>query len=175
MKKLSYTLFAAIAALGIIMTGAMAQAPKAEPLKPVSAAALASAKEILVAKNVALIYQGAIPGLVQRVKDQLTQTNLNLQKDLDEASAKVAKDLAGREQEIGEQMAKIYANAFTESELKELATFYNSPLGKKVIDAEPNAFANSRAFMNEWAQKIVQEIDTKRRAEMKARGKPVSG
>ncbi len=175
MKKLSHTLLAAVAALGIAVTGAMAQAPKSEPLKPVSAGALASAKEILVAKNVSAIYQGAIPGLTQRVKDSILQSNLNLQKDLDEAAAKVVKDMTGREQEIGEQMAKIYANAFTEQELKDIATFYKSPLGKKVIDAEPEAFNQSRIYMGEWAQKITEEINTKLRAEMKARGKPVSG
>ena len=175
MKTLSHTLLAAVAALGIAVTGAMAQAPKAEPLKPVSPAALASAKEILVAKNVSAIYQGAIPGLTQRIKDAMLQSNLNLQKDLDEAAAKVVKDMTGREQEIGEQMAKIYANAFTEQELKDLATFYKSPLGKKTIDAEPDAFNKSRIYMGEWAQKISEEINTKLRAEMKARGKPVSG
>jgi hypothetical protein len=83
--------------------------------------------------------------------------------------------MTGREQEIGEQMAKIYANAFTEQELKDLATFYKSPLGKKTIDAEPDAFNKSRIYMSEWAQKISEEINTKLRAEMKARGKPVSG
>ena len=177
MKKLSHTLLAAVAALGIAVTGAMAQAqaPQTAPLKPVSPAALAAAKEILASKNVASIYQGAVPGLVTRIKDALLQSNLNLQKDLDEAAQKVAKDLAGREQEIGEQMAKIYANAFTEQELKDLAAFYNSPLGKKTIDAEPNAFNQSRIFMSEWAQKFSEEINTKLRAEMKARGKPVSG
>jgi hypothetical protein len=177
MKTLSHTLLAAVAALGIAVTGAMAQAqaPKAEPLKPVSPAALAAAKEILVAKNVSAIYQGAIPGLTQRIKDAMLQSNLNLQKDLDEAAAKVVKDMTGREQEIGEQMAKIYANAFTEQELKDLATFYKSPLGKKTIDAEPDAFNKSRIYMGEWAQKISEEINTKLRAEMKARGKPVSG
>ena len=175
MKTLSHTLLAAVAALGIAVTGAMAQAPKSEPLKPVSAGALASAKEILAAKNVSAIYQGAIPGLAQRVKDTMIQSNLNLQKDLDEAAAKVVKDMTGREQEIGEQMAKIYANAFTEQELKDIATFYKSPLGKKVIDAEPTAFNQSRIYMGEWAQKITEEINTKVRAEMKARGKPVSG
>ena len=175
MKKLSYTLLAAVAALGIAATSAMAQAPKSEPLKPVSPAALAAAKEILSAKNVASIYQGAVAGLVGRMKDSILQSNLNLQKDLDEAAAKVAKDLAGREQEIGEQMAKIYANAFTEQELKDLAAFYKSPLGKKTIDAEPTAFNQSRIYMGEWAQKFSEEINTKLRAEMKARGKPVSG
>ena len=177
MTRLSTTLLAGCVALGLasFASAALAQqpAPAPAPLKPVSAAALASAKEILAAKNVSLIYQEAVPGLVQRAKQTFLQSNLNLQKDLDEVAAKVAKDLNGREQEIGEQMAKIYGNMFTEAELKELATFYKSPLGKKVIDAEPAAFAQTRLFMNQWAEKFVEEINTKIRAEMKSRGKPV--
>lgn len=177
MKKLSIALFAAVAALGMAVTGAMAQAqaPAAAPLKPVSAGALASAKEILEAKGANKIYAGAIVGLTNRIKDSLLQTNLNLQKDLDESAQKTVKELNGREQEIGEQMAKIYANQFTEQELKDIATFYKSALGKKVIEQEPVALQQSSAFMSQWAAKISEEIVAKMRAEMKARGKPVSG
>ena len=177
MKKLSYTLLAAVAALGIAATGAIAQAqaPKTAPLKPVSPAALISAKEILDAKGAGKIFQGAIVGLTNRVKDALLQTNLNLQKDLDETALKVVKELNGREQEIGEEMAKIYANSFSEQELKDVAAFYKSPLGKKVIEQEPVALQQSSVFMQDWAGKMSEEIVAKMRAEMKARGKPVSG
>ena len=45
----------------------------------------------------------------------------------------VAKKLAGREKEIGDGMAQVYANEFTEQELKDLVTFYKSPLGTKLL------------------------------------------
>ena len=45
----------------------------------------------------------------------------------------VAKNLAGREKEIGDGMAQVYANEFTEQELKDLVTFYKSPLGQKLL------------------------------------------
>ncbi len=61
-----------------------------------------------------------MPNIVQKTKDQLLQTNLNYQKDLNEVSVIVAQKLAGREKEIGEGMAKIYASEFTEQELKDL-------------------------------------------------------
>jgi hypothetical protein len=168
MKTLSNVLLAAGVAL--MLCGASAQAQQA---KPPSAAAIGYAKEILTAKNVSAIYQGAVPGLVQRTKDVLLQANLNYQKDLNEVAVKVAKDLAGREQEIGEQMAKIYAGAFTEQELKELAVFYKSPLGAKAIAQEPAAFNAARQYMDQWAQKFAEEINGRFRAEMKARGKEI--
>ena len=101
MRKFSNVLLAAGAALGLMLGSAVAQAPK-----PPSPAAIGYAKEILTSKNVSAIYQGAVPGLVQRTKDVLLQSNLNYQKDLNEVAVQVAKDLAGREKEIGEEMAK---------------------------------------------------------------------
>ena len=168
MRKFSNVLLAAGAALGLMLGSAVAQAPK-----PPSPAAIGYAKEILTSKNVSAIYQGAVPGLVQRTKDVLLQSNLNYQKDLNEVAVQVAKDLAGREKEIGEEMAKIYATAFTEQELKELAAFYKSPLGVKVIAQEPVAFNTARQYMDQWAQMFGEEINGKFRAEMKKRGKEI--
>ena len=168
MRNLSNVLLAAGAVLGLMLGSAMAQAPK-----PPSPAAIGYAKEILTSKNVSTIYQGAVPGLVQRTKDVLLQSNLNYQQDLNEVAVQGAKDLAGREKEIGEEMARIYANAFTEQELKELAAFYKSPLGIKVIAQEPVAFNAARQYMDQWAQKFGEEINAKFRAEMKKRGKDI--
>ena len=64
--------------------------------------------------------QTRCPASSQRTKDALLQSNLNYQKDLKEVAVIVAKKLAGREKEIGEGMAKIYASDFTEQELKDL-------------------------------------------------------
>lgn len=171
MTKFSKTLLAASAALVVFCVTAQAQQPA--PAAPPSAAALGYAKEILTAKHVEQIYQGAVPGLVQRTKDVLLQSNLNYQKDLNEVSVKVAQDLAGREKEIGDQMTKIYATMFTEQELKDLAAFYKSPLGAKAIAQEPIAFASARQYMDQWAQRFSEEINGKFRAEMKARGKDI--
>lgn len=170
MKKLLNMVLVAGAALGLMLGSAAAQTPAA---KPASAAAIGYAKEILTAKNVVGIYQNAVPGLVQRTKDVLLQSNLNYQKDLDEVALTVVKELAGREKEIGEEMARIYANVFTEQELKELATFYKSPLGAKVIAQEPVAFNQARQYMDQWAEKFAQEINAKFRVEMKKRGKEI--
>ena len=145
----------------------------ASPLKPASPAAIASAKEILVLKNAAAMYQGAVPGMVQRVKDSLLQNNLNYQKDFNELAPIVAKNLAGREKDITEQMAKIYASDFTEQELKDLVTFYKTPLGQKLLSQEPKSISASMAFMNDWAQRFSEEVNGQFRAEMRQRGKEI--
>lgn len=170
MKSLSGILSAACLALGLALTAfpAAAQQPK-----PASPAAIAAAKEILAMKNAAAMYAQAVPNIVQQTKDQLMQSNLNYQKDLNEVAVIVAQKLAGREKEIGDGMASIYANEFTEQELKDLVTFYKSALGQKLLGTEPRAIQESMGFMNQWAQRFAETVNGEFRAEMRKRGKQI--
>ncbi|QWG11569.1 DUF2059 domain-containing protein [Bradyrhizobium sediminis] len=182
MKLVSKTLSAAglALALAVIAAPASAQqkqaapaAPQSTPLKPGTPAAMAAAREILQMKNASAMYAGAVPGLVQKTKEALLQSNLNYQKDLNEVAVIVAQKLAGREKEIGEGMASVYANEFTEQELKDLVTFYKSPLGKKLLATEPRAIQFSMSYMNAWAQNFAEVINGEFRAEMRKRGKEI--
>ena len=178
MNGFSGILAATSLALGVALAGApaMAQqqpAPTAQPLKPASPAALAAAKEILAMKNASAMYANAVPKIVDQTKNALVTQNLNYQKDLNEVAAIVAKNLAGREKEIGDGMAQVYANEFSEQELKDLVTFYKSPLGQKLLTAEPRAVQLSMSYMNQWAQSFAEVVNGQFRAEMKKRGKDI--
>ena len=172
------SVFRILPAAGLALALAMAALPAAAqqaaaPPKAASPAAIAAAKEILAMKNASAMYQNAVPNIVQQTKDTLLQTNLNYQKDLNEVAVIVAKNLAGREKEIGEGMAQIYANEFTEQELKDLVTFYKSPLGQKLLAGEPRAIQSSMAYMNQWAQQFGEIVNGEFRAEMRKRGKQI--
>ena len=182
MKSLSRILSAAGLALGLALTGAPAEAqqknapapaPAAAPLKSASPAAIAAAKEILAMKNASAMYANAVPNLVEQTKNVLMQSNLNYQKDLNEVAVIVAKNLAGREKEIGDGMAQVYANEFTEQELKDLVAFYKSALGQKLLTSEPRAIQFSMSYMNQWAQNFAEQVNAQFRAEMRKRGKQI--
>ena len=170
MRILPKIIMAAGFAIGVFVSGASAQAPATKPASP---AAIAAAKEILAMKNASAMYQSAVPNIVQRTKEQLLQSNLNYQKDLNEVSIIVAQAMAGKEKEIGEQMAKIYAGDFTEQELKDLVTFYKSPLGQKLLAQEPRSIQSSMGYMNQWAQTFSEEVNGAFRGEMRKRGKEI--
>ena len=166
-----------LSAVGLAVSLALAAAPVAAqqpaPAKPASAAALAAAKEILSMKNVSAMYASAVPAIVDQTKNSLLQSNLNYQKDLNEVAVVVAQNLAGREKEIGDGMAQIYATEFTEQELKDLVTFYKSPLGQKLLSNEPRAIQSSMAFMNQWARQFSEFVNGQFRTEMRKRGKEI--
>ena len=180
MKSLSRILSAAGLALGLALTAVPAEAqqknapaPAAAPLKPASPAAIAAAKEILTMKNASAMYANAVPNLVEQTKNVLMQSNLNYQKDLNEVAIIVAKNLAGREKEIGDGMAQVYANEFTEQELKDLVDVLQ-------VAARPEA-ARERAPRHP-VQHVLYEpvgagfaeiINGQFRAEMKKRGKDI--
>jgi hypothetical protein len=176
MKSLSRIILAAGLAAGLALAVAPvnAQQPAAAPAKPpASPAAIAAAKEILAMKNASAMYAQAVPSVVEQTKTNLLQNNLNYQKDLNEVAVIVAQSLAGREKEIGDGMAKVYADAFTEQELKDLVTFYKSPLGAKLLTAEPQAIQASIAYMRQWGQAFSQVVTAQFRAEMHKRGKDI--
>jgi hypothetical protein len=179
MKSFSRILSATGLALGLALSAAPAsaqqkgQAPaaSAQPLKAASPAALAAATEILTMKNAGAMFANAVPNLVEQTKNGLIQNNLNYQKDLGEVAVVVAKQLAGREKEIADGMAQIYANEFTEQELKDLVAFYKSTLGQKLLATEPKAIQMSMGYMNQWAQAFADQVSGEFRAEMRKRGK----
>jgi hypothetical protein len=173
MKSFARILSAAGLVLGLALTGVPAGAQQAPPLKPASPAAIAAAKEILAMKKASAMYANAVPNIVQQTKDALLQANLNYQKDLNEVAVIVAQKLAGREKEIGDGMATVYANEFTEQELKDLVTFYKSPLGQKLLASEPRAVQSSMSYMNQWAQAFAETVNGEFRAEMRKRGKQI--
>ena len=162
-------------ALGLALAAlpAMAQQPAAPAAKPASPAAIAAAKEILAMKNASQMYANAVPNIVAQTKDSLLQANLNYQKDLNEVAIIVAQSLAGREKEIGEGMAQVYAAEFTEQELKDLVTFYKSPLGQKLLLSEPRAIQFSMACLQSWSQNFGEAANAQFRAEMRKRGKQI--
>jgi hypothetical protein len=171
MKSLIRILSAACVVLGLALAAAPTQAQTPPP--PPTPGAIAAAKELLTMKHANQMYANAVPGVVERTKTELMQTNINYQKDLNEVAVIVAQKLAGRQNEIGDGMAKVYASQFTEQELKDLVTFYKSPLGQKLLTAEPVAIQSSMAYLNQWAQNFAEVVNGEFRAEMRKRGKQI--
>ena len=51
-----------------------------------------------------------------------------------------------------------------------MLAFYKTPLGKKLIAEEPKASRRATERVEDWANKISEEVVSKMRAEMKKKG-----
>ncbi len=162
----------ALLAVALIALGDVARAePKAaaQPSEP-SANAMKIAREILDLKNSGYLFQPMVPGVIERVKSMLLQTNPALKKDLDDVAANLRKVYAPRFDELMTDIAWLYASRFTEAELKEIVTFYRTATGKKVIELEPRVFDDAMLGLPKWQEKLSEEVIPRFRAEMKKRG-----
>jgi len=145
---------------------AFAQAPVQRP----SPAAILIAKQILEIKGANEIYQPLVRGVIEKVKNQFMQTNFMWAKDLNEVAAKLQKDYAVKVSELVDASARIYASHFTETELRDLLTFYQSPLGRKMVVEEPKALDESMAAAGDFGDNFSGEVIARMRDEMKKRG-----
>jgi hypothetical protein len=135
-----------------------------------SANAVKIAKEILDLKNSRFLFEPMVPGVIERVKSMLQQTNPMLIKDLNLVAAGLRKTYAPRTDELMSEIAKVYASRFTEGELKQIAAFYRTPAGKKVIEFEPRIFDDALGELKDWQEKFAAEVIGRFRTEMKKRG-----
>jgi uncharacterized protein len=135
-----------------------------------SAAAMASAKELVAVKGVQTLFEPIVAGVVERAKRLFEQTNPMLGKELNEVAAKLRSEFAPRSAEVLNETARLYAVRFTEQELKDALAFYKSPLGRKLLAEEPRIADESMKAATSWADKLSEEVMNKMRAEMKKRG-----
>jgi uncharacterized protein len=166
-------MFAALVALSMIGAARTAAAQAAAPAAPAqqpSPAAILLAKQILTLKHVQDVFQPLVRGVVIKTRDTFMQTNFMWAKDLNEVADSLQKQYAPRAGELVDVAARIYASHFTEQELKEILTFYQSPVGQKVITEEPKALDQSMAEAGKWADNLSLEVIDSMRAEMKKRG-----
>ena len=146
--------------------GAAANAASPAP----SPTALLLARQILETKHVEDIFKPLIRGVVINTRDMFMQTNFMWSKDLNEVAANLQKEYDSRTKELLDDAARIYALHFNEQELKQLLSFYQTPLGQKIIVEEPKALDESMAMAGTWAEKFSQDVINKMRAEMRKRG-----
>jgi hypothetical protein len=68
------------------------------------------------------------------------------------------------------EIVQLYAQRFSEQELKETIAFYKSAAGKKVLTEEPRILDATYARLQQWAIQFQNEVMVRVRAEMKKRG-----
>ena len=152
--------------LALVLSACVATAHAQQP----SAAAIATAKELITVKGAAALYNPLIPGVVEQAKGVFLQTNPMLAKPLNDVAAKLRAEYAARNAEVLNDMATLYASHFSAQELKDALNFYKSPLGRKMIAEEPKVLDQAMKNAQVWADRLSQEIISRMRAEMKKLG-----
>jgi hypothetical protein len=144
-------------------------APGAAQQKP-SPAAIAAAKELLILKGGDLPFDPVVYNVIEKVKNVFLPTNPNLGKELNEVAAQLKKEYEPKRAELINDVARMYAERFSEQEIKTLITFYKSPLGRKMVTDEPKIIDQSLNHVENWGNELSDEVLSRFREEMKKKG-----
>ncbi len=159
---------AAAVAVALMAAGAPANAqPKPSPRL------MATAEQVVKLTGAADAFGSLIPGVIEQAKLLFLQQNPDLAGDLNVVAAQLRKEYAPRVTELTNHVAMVYAQHFTEAELKQIVAFYSSPVGKKYQAQLPQIINASGQFAHDWANKLSDQVIEKMREEMKKRGHPL--
>ena len=118
----------------------------------------AAAREALTASGASQPFDDILLRLGARVKDQLT----NARPDLADRIGALVDDetiaLAPRRGDLEREAAQIYAKAFTEEELREIARFYNTSAGKKILADGPIIARELTEASRVWTAGVQRDL-----------------
>ena len=163
-RSLNRLALIAALALGWVAFAGQARAQAPAP------AALAAAKELVTLKGGGAMFEPLIPGVIESAKNQLVPTNPQLAGPLNEIAAQLHKEYGPKRNELLDLVAATYAKHFTEAELKEIAAFYKTPAGKKMLAQEPAALKESLDAAQHWANEFSDVVIQRFRTELQKRG-----
>jgi len=92
------------------------------------------------------------------LKNELMRKDPNLEEVISQTVEEEAIKLVPRRVDLEKEVALAYARHFSEEELNQIATFYNSEAGKKLLSAGPVAMEDTLAAFDIWRQGLAQDL-----------------
>ncbi|HWV81061.1 MAG TPA: DUF2059 domain-containing protein [Hyphomicrobiaceae bacterium] len=149
---------------------ALATATFAQQRGPANDKGRTAALELMEATGASAQFDQVIPVLT----GQLTQSFVHLAPDraseIREVMGELVKRFSQRKAELIDEVALIYAQKMSVDDMREVAKFYQSGAGRRLVEAQPQILRQSMSVGQAWGQRIGAELDAEMRRELKKRG-----
>jgi uncharacterized protein len=141
---------AALAVIAVTASPAFAQ--------EISDAHLKAAREAVDAINATDMFDGILPAAAAALKSTLIEKNPDLQAIITTTVDQKALEMAVRRADLEKEAALAYARVFSMEDLNGIATFYNSPAGKKLLADGPIVTREVTKAADIWQRGIVRDL-----------------
>ncbi|MGI9381804.1 MAG: DUF2059 domain-containing protein [Methyloligellaceae bacterium] len=131
---------------------------------------LAAAQDVLAATGGAKQFDRIIPLIANTLRDGMIRAHPKLQQPLTDVFKAMLAGFAERKDAMMSEVAQAYARLFTVAELKTIATFYRSEVGRKFVETAPKLAAEGIRIGRKWGDIISRELRAKVEQEMRQRG-----
>jgi hypothetical protein len=124
----------------------------------VSEAHLKAARAAMNAIKITEPFDAILPNVAQRLKGTLIQSSPNYEQLINDTVDAKALELASRRADLEKEAAGIYAKTFSEEELNQIAAFYSSPAGQKLLKDGPLVIRQLSKAADIWANGISRDL-----------------
>jgi len=142
--------FAALALTVFVAPSAMAQ--------ELTDAHLAAARSAIDAINATDPFDKILPAAAEQIKARLIANNLDLEDAISQTVDEQALSLVSRRGDLEQEAARIYAAAFTEEELKAISEFYQTEVGKKLLQNGPIVSREVNSAAAIWGRGVERDL-----------------
>ena len=147
----------------------------------ISDAHLQAAREAVDAINATDMFDGILPAAARALKQSLIEKNPDLQDLITSTTDQKALEMASRRADLEKEAALAYARVFSAEDLNNIATFYNSPTGKKLLADGPIVTREVTKAADIWQRGIVRDlaqvvgVSLKETMDSRAKAAPAAG
>lgn len=149
-KRARLVTFAAAMTFGAMALPASAQ--------EVSESHLQAARAAIGAIEATNDFDVILPQAANDLKARLIQQNPNMEDLIDTTVSEKALQLASRRADLENEAALAYARVFNEQELNQIAEFYNSPTGQKLLSDGPIVTREVLKAADIWRRGVVRDL-----------------
>lgn len=157
-------LAAAVISLAMFAASAPAFAQEVSPDQ------LALARKYVDLTDKVDIFGTSIADIAARTLQTVLRLNPTLGGQATQAVTDVVNEYKQRRGDLLDQIARVYAQHFTSDELKQLVTFYSSPVGQKLATSNFEINQQLNKVMQLYQVNLSTEFYAKVRANLKAKG-----
>lgn len=132
--------------------------------------ALSAARELIAATGASTQFDQALPLLTGPLTHAFVSLAPGRASEIRELMAEMVKRFSSRKGELIEQIAGIYAESMSVEDMRGVTAFYQSEVGRRMVEAQPDIMRQSMLAGQTWGQRIGAEIDAEMRRELRKRG-----
>jgi|HubBroStandDraft_3_1064219.scaffolds.fasta_scaffold199784_2 hypothetical protein len=166
-----HAIIAVSAAIAFLLVGlARAQTPPASSTPAPPAENLAAAHELIQAMKVTDQMKALLPIIEQSMKAAIVQNRPEVEKRYDALMPLFVQAANARMNEFSNQIAEIYAQTFSADEIRQIAAFYQTPTGQKLIASQATLARETLALGQQFGRALAADIQTRAQEELNKSG-----
>jgi hypothetical protein len=120
--------------------------------------AMTAARSLVTTMKLPDQYKALLPAILLTLKPALVQDRPEIERDYDAMMPMIVDAFTPYYRAMLDDVATVYANNFTLSELREIEAFYRQPVGQKLLEKAPSLTQQSNQVSQDASRKAADDL-----------------